>query len=374
MGDGRTAEDDPSAPTTRDDPPAPSVGLVVYGALDERSGGYLYDRRLADHLIERGWNVDVVSLPERPYRRAPVTNLAPGLVNRLRVHDVVIQDAYCHPSLFLLNRRLIETPVVALVHYLRSEEPNGPWRGRVVTAVERDYLRTVDGYVHNSGATREAVADLVGTSPTGLRDVVAPPAGDRLGIGPPPSIDQLRRDPFRVVAVCNVTPRKGMPTLIDGLSRIDAAWELHVVGDTTIDPGHVAEVRALARTRGVDDAVSLCGRVDDDRLREELRAAHVLAVPSRYEPFGIVYLEGMAFGLPAIASAHGGAGDVVDGTNGALVPPDDPAAVADAIAPLIRDRDRLERASRSARETFRRHPTWNDTCERIRRFIRGVAG
>ena len=352
---------------------APQVGLVVYGPLDERSGGYLYDRRLADHLIERGWTVDVVSLPERSYRRAAVTNLAPGLVDRLRACDVVIQDAYCHPSLFLLNRRLTDTPVVALVHYLRSKEPSGPWRGRAVTVVERGYLRTVDGYIHNSGATRTAVADLLGASPAGLRDVIAPPAGDRLGTGPPSSGDRLRRDPFRVVAVCNVTPRKGMTTLIEGLSRIDAAWELHVVGDTTVDPEHVTEARALARKRGVEDAVTFLGRVDDDRLRDELRAAHVLAVPSRYEPFGIVYLEGMAFGLPAIASAHGGADDVVDGTNGMLVPPNDPSAVTDAIAPLIRDRDRLERASRAARETFRRHPTWRDTCERIRRFIRDVA-
>ena len=42
---------------------APTVGIVVYGDLDARSGGYRYDRELADHLRERGWKLEVVSLP-----------------------------------------------------------------------------------------------------------------------------------------------------------------------------------------------------------------------------------------------------------------------------------------------------------------------
>ena len=177
------------------------------------------------------------------------------------------------------------------------------------------------------------------------------------------------RDPFRVVAVGTVTPRKGIDTLVEGLSRVDPDWRLRVVGDTTVAPDHVAAIRDLAARLGVDDGVRFVGRVSDDALREELRSAHVLALPSRYEPFGIVYLEGMAFGLPAIASAHGGASDFVDEHNGALVPPDDPAAVAAAIGPLARDRDRLAKASRAARETFRSHPTWAETCSRVRRFL-----
>jgi Glycosyltransferase len=149
----------------------------------------------------------------------------------------------------------------------------------------------------------------------------------------------------------------------------EVEWRLCVVGDTSVDPDHVASLRALAGRQEITDDVRFVGRVTDDRLRAELRAAHVLAVPSRYEPFGIVYLEGMAFGLPAIASANGGASDFVGDHNGALVPPDDPGAVAAAIAPLARDRGRLERLSRGARKTFRDHPTWEETCARVRTLL-----
>ncbi|MFC5280139.1 glycosyltransferase family 4 protein [Halorubrum rubrum] len=356
----------------------PTVGVVVYGDLDARSGGFLYDRRLADHLTARGWTVEVVSLPERSYRRSLLTNLAPGLVDRLDALDVVVEDAYCGPSLFLANRR-IEAPVVALVHYLRSAGGGEAVGDRAVRAIERDYLRTADAYVFNSRPTRDAVAELCegddagGRSPSAA-SVVAPPAGDRLGTAPALSGDRLTRDPFRVVAVCNVTPRKGIATLLRGLSRLDEGidWRLRVVGDVDVAPGHVASLRTLADRRGIADRVAFAGRVDDARLREELRSAHVLAVPSRYEPFGIAYLEGMAFGLPAIASANGGASDFVGDHNGALVPPGDAGAVADAIGPLARDRDRLRRLSEAARETFRAHPTWEETCGRVRRFLRRI--
>ncbi|GAA0523459.1 Glycosyltransferase involved in cell wall bisynthesis [Halorubrum aquaticum] len=355
----------------------PHVGIVVYGDLDARSGGFLYDRRLADHLGDHGWTVEVVSLPERPYRRSLLTNLAPGLVERLERVDVVLEDAYCGPSLFLANRRL-ETPVVALVHYLRSAVVGESVGDRAVRAIERDYLRTADAYVFNSRPTRDAVAELCGVDDDEEQitfpGVVAPPAGDRLGTAPALSGDRLARDPFRVVAVGNVTPRKGIATLIRGLSLLDDGidWRLRVVGDVGVAPDHVASLRALADRRGVTDLVEFAGRVDDDALREELRSAHVLAVPSRYEPFGIVYLEGMAFGLPAIASANGGASDFVGDHNGALVPPGDAEAVADAIGSLARDRERLRRLSEAARETFREHPTWEETCDRVRRFLRGI--
>ena len=360
----------------------PTAGLVVYGDLDTRSGGYRYDRELADHLRERGWEVAVVSLPERPWSLPAA--LAPGLAARLEACDVVVADAYCAPSLYCTIRGL-ETPVVALVHYLRSAAGSDEHRGWVDRTVERAFFAAADAFVYNSEPTRAAVERLCSglaespgnacgsVSVVGSPAIVAPPAGDRLGSAPAFTADAGRPDPFRVVAVGTVTPRKGIDTLVRGLSRlVDVDWRLQVVGETTTDPGHTAELRALTDRLGVAEAVTFTGRVSDAALRAVLQRAHVLAVPSRYEPFGIVYVEGMAFGLPAIASTNGGASDVVNAENGALVPPADPDAVADAIEPLATNPTRLARASRAARETAAAHPTWTVTCDRIRRFLAAI--
>ena len=66
------------------------------------------------------------------------------------------------------------------------------------------------------------------------------------------------------------------------------------------------------------------GSLDNAPLIELLKQSHVLVVPSSYEGFGIVYLEGMGFGLPAIGTTAGAAGEIIThGENGYLIQPDD---------------------------------------------------
>jgi glycosyltransferase involved in cell wall biosynthesis len=347
------------------------VGLALYGSLDERSGGFRYDRKLVEGLRRAGDTVDVVELPWRAYPRGLLDSALPGVRDRLRVDvDVMLQDELAHPSLVGHNRRL-PYPVVGVVHHLRASEPR-PF-APLYRAVERRYLATLDGVVCNSAATRDAVAALgVDTDAT----VVAPPAGDRFdpAIGDDEIAARAGDRPLRVVFVGNIEPRKGLDTLVEGVARADAAVDLTVVG-RAVDEGHVADVRRLVRERGLGDRVRFAGRLSDADLADVLRESHVLAVPSRYEGFGIVYLEGMSFGLPAVASRAGGATETVaDGETGVLVDPDDPAAVARALEEFAADPDRLAEMGRAARRRYERHPSWDESTARVRRLLADVAG
>ena len=347
------------------------VGLALYGSLDERSGGFRYDRKLVEGLRRAGDSVEVVELPWRAYPRGLLDNASPTIRDRLRVDvDVMVQDELAHPSLVLANRDL-PYPIVSVVHHLRASEPRR--LSPLYRAVERRYLATVDGVVCNSAATRDAVTAL-GVDPDAT--VVAPPAGDRFD----PAIDDAaigeRADerPLRVAFVGNIAPRKGLDTLVEGMARAEAAVELTVVG-RAVDEGHVADVRRLVRERGLGDRVRFAGRLSDADLGDTLRESHVLAVPSRYEGFGIVYLEGMSFGLPAVASRAGGAAETVaDGETGVLVDPDDPDAVARALEGFAADPDRLADMGRAARRRYERHPSWDESTARVRRLLADVAG
>jgi len=347
------------------------VGLTLYGSLDERSGGFRYDRQLVAGLRRAGDTVEVVELPWRDYARGLLDNGSRALRQRLDVDvDVMLQDELAHPSLVLTNRQL-PYPIVSVVHHLRASEPR-PLRS-LYRAVERRYLATVDGVVCNSTTTESVVTDLgVARGST----VVAPPAGDQFD----PDIDPQRIDarahegPLTLVFVGNIERRKGLDTLVEGLAAADAEAELTVVG-RAVDEGYATSVRAKVRDAGLDDRVRFTGRLPDDELASVLESSHVLAVASRYEGFGIVYLEGMSFGLPAIASRAGGASDVVtDGETGVLVAPDDSAAVAGAIEALAGDRDRLAAIGRAARRRYEAHPDWDETTARVRGLLAEVAG
>jgi glycosyltransferase involved in cell wall biosynthesis len=98
-----------------------------------------------------------------------------------------------------------------------------------------------------------------------------------------------------------------------------------------------------------------------------------MVMPSTHEGFGIAYLDGMAYGLPAVATSAGGARELVrHGHNGLLVPPDDPVALADQLARLIEDRRWLTLMGQAALATYREHPTWRDSAEVVRGFLTGL--
>ncbi len=349
------------------------VGLVVYDDLSVTSGGYLYDRRLVEHLQAAGDRVDLVSIPWRDYPRHLTDNVSPALWRALaRDYDVLLQDELCHPSLVAANRLPgVSAPVVGVVHHLRASE-----RRRLrpaYRAVERSYLETLDAAVYNSETTRAAVTDCLGRS---LRGVVAPPAGDRFD----PHLDEAtireraHEGPLRLLFVGSVVPRKGLDTLVAGLATVEGDWELTVVGDQSVDPDYVRRVRRQVRVEGVENRVAFAGQVSDDALAARLREHHLLAVPSRYEGFGIVYLEGMSFGLPALASRAGGAGEFVDHeATGFLVDPGDETAVAGHVAALLADRNRLAEMAVAARRRYEAHPSWAVSATRARELLLSVA-
>lgn len=353
------------------------VGLVVYGSLSTTTGGFRYDRELVEHLRGAGVTVEIVELPWRSYPRHLLDNLDAGLRRRLagaRV-DVLVQDELCHPSLFRLNQRLPPgTPVVSVVHHLRSCEPHPAPQRWLYRRVERRYLRTLDGVVAASRATRAAVERLGADAPA----VVAHPGTGRFDpdVGPA-DVDARARDPgpLRVAFVGTLVSRKGAHTLVRGLSRLpDDEWRLTVVGDRTTAPGYVERLERQVDRAGVGDAVTLAGALPDDELAAALARAHVLAVPSSYEGFGMAYLEGMGFGLVPLATTAGGASELVtDGEDGLLVPASDAAAIADRLRPLLEDRDRLARLGRAARRRYEAHPTWDESMADVREFLAAVA-
>lgn len=352
------------------------VSLVIYGSLDSISGGYLYDRVLVEYLRSRGDQVKIVSLPRRNYPSHLSDNLRPSLLKSLLQGkwDLLLQDELNHPSLFWLNRRLqgrVEYPIVTIVHHLRCCEVHPKWRNLIYRLVEKQYLESVDGFIFNSRSTQLEVEKLVGE---GKPSVVASPGRDRLKgtITREQIVERCGRPgPLQILFLGNVIPRKGLHTLLKGLSSLPAeTWQLEVVGNTGLDLRYTEMIKRQVGDRGLSHRVSFKGLLSDDEVIESLSRSHLLAVPSSYEGFGIIYLEAMGFGLPVIASGTGGAVDLIThGREGALVKPGDFAAVAEFVEMLGRNRDQLLRMSLRSFERRMAFPTWAQTAERIRNFL-----
>jgi len=352
------------------------IGLAIYGDLSAASGGFLYDRMLVDAFRRAGDMVDVISFPWQGYGACLLQNFDPARRAALLgwSGDLLLQDELNHPSLFFLNRdfkRLCPAPVIAIVHHLRTSEQHPAPARSLYRAVERAYLRSVDGFVFNSDATRGSVERLIGRPVHGM---IATPGGDRLG--PRPSKEEILRravegGPLRVLFVGNIIPRKGLRSLIDALGQVPTGlWRLTVAGSRRVNAAYAAEVDRSVAARSLGGCVHMAGALDDAQLAEAYRTHHVLAVPSQHEGFGIVYLEAMGFGVVPIGSRTGGAAEVIEHSkSGCLVKPGDTRALAEAIAGLAADRALLCSLALGALRRFCAFPGWEPGMNAVREHL-----
>jgi glycosyltransferase involved in cell wall biosynthesis len=351
------------------------VGLVIYGPLEGQSGGYLYDRRLVRHLEDSGDHVEVVSLPPRSSELSVLDNLDPRLLRRLRALDVdvLVEDELGHPSLCLLNGRLkknVGYPVVGLVHHLACRAETCSGKALRHRATERRFLQGLDGLICNSEATRRSIQELV----PHLDGAVAYPGRDHIVACAKER--PVRPGALRIIYLGNLLPHKGLDVLVRAMAVLPRGrFRLEVVGSPS-DPAYHEMIWDMLVRWGLDEEVRFHGRLPDRERDEVLDACHVLAVPSFHEGYGLVFVEALARGLPVIAPASGGAGEVIaHGREGFLVGPGDHQAVSAHLLELGDDRVRLHEMSQAARRRFDVLPTWGAEMGKARdhllKMVRG---
>jgi starch synthase len=175
---------------------------------------------------------------------------------------------------------------------------------------------------------------------------------------PDPATDVLERydidvrRPY-VIFVGRITRQKGVPVLLRAASGLDPRAQLVLCAGQADTPELEAEVTGLvdglrASRSGV---VWIPEMLPKREVIQLLTHATVFAIPSIYEPLGIVNLEAMACGTAVVGSRTGGIPEVVaDGVTGLLVPPGEPEPLAEALNVLIRDPDRAAAMGQAGRK------------------------
>jgi glycosyltransferase involved in cell wall biosynthesis len=343
------------------------IGLVIYGSLDTLSGGYMYDRRLVEHLRAQGDTVEIISLPWRNFASHLVDNFSFKLPPNL---DILIQDELNHPSLIAANRHPHPYPIISLVHHLRCSELRPKWQNGLYRIIEKKYLQSVDGFIFNSQTTKNVVNGLLADEKP---SIIAYPPTDRFGeaISEKEIEERSKKKELRILFLGNVIERKGLHTLLEAIRPSTFDLRLDVAGSLTNEPSYAKQMQDFVTVNDLSSAVQFHGSLNNQPLIEKLRNAHILVVPSSYEGFGIVYLEGMCFGLPAIGTTAGAAGEIIEeGITGYLIQPGDAQGLASRLEVLNERRGLLVQMSLAARSRYLRQPKWDETAGQIREFLR----
>jgi glycosyltransferase involved in cell wall biosynthesis len=225
----------------------------------------------------------------------------------------------------------------------------------------RGTLATVGRLADRVVFASRAVKEHVGRGRSGTDDIMYPPV-DTARFGRAELREQARAvrerhglDPElpTVITVANVCNGKGMDHLVEAMGLLageGAKVQLLIVGAVAQPDAHASLLRQAER-RGVANRVAFAGYRSD--VETYLASSDVFALASDSEAMSVALFEGMASGLPCVATRVGGAAEVIDdGVSGLLVPPRTPGELARALARLLRDRALCEALGHRARQVM----------------------
>ena len=147
------------------------------------------------------------------------------------------------------------------------------------------------------------------------------------------------KDGFQFLTVCYMQTedqlrKKGIDILLKAWKKVQ---EQFPKARLVIGGGGQATSKAVewCKACGVSETVTFAGALDRAEVIRQMQNCDCFVLPSRYETFGVVYIEAMACGKPVIAAANGGPDDFISKENGILVPVEDIDALADAMLTMI---------------------------------------
>jgi glycosyltransferase involved in cell wall biosynthesis len=346
------------------------ASLVTLGAPSQLTGGYLYHRRMADAAPSHGVELRFASLPAR---RFPL----PALGARAVLRDsagarVVLVDsiaaAFLAPA---LRHRPPSVPLIAVVH----QPMGGIDHGRVRTWLQASLDRSVYRRTRCVIAASQALADELAAGGLDRDSIEVVPPGCDGGDPEWPAPDLRLGRSASLLCVGNWVERKGILDLVQAFTRLGPeAATLHLVGRVDVEPRYARAIRTRLEAPDLARRVVVHRPVPRNRVTTLLAAADVFVLPSVREPYGTVYGEALAMGVPVVGWRAGNLPHLVeDGREGILLPVGDVAGLADALARLASDANLRARLSTAAKERGRRLATWEQSALRFFEIVRSVA-
>lgn len=359
------------------------VDLLVLSSFPPGvGGGEIQTRAQLLGMVRRGHRVHVIDL--EPRHGGPALEDDEGIVvHRVRTPRAPLaRAAWYHATIAALAWRLGRHARVAQINHLgtglvtaapllerlgvpralvvwgsatRGVGPFGPgWRNRLARSIARrqSVIVSLSSATSRNLVDRGFPEDRVRFIPNGVDTERFRPVSDRDGPwSPPPGWPS--EGPI-AVTVGRLVAAKGLDVLLRAwrdVARVIPAARLVVVGDGPLR----RECEALVSECGVEGSVVLLGARSD--VPEILRRCDLYVSSSRTEGMSNALLEGLASGLPLVATRVGGAEDIVeDATNGRLLPPEDARTLAGALTDVLSDsvtrRSMGEASRRIALERF----------------------
>jgi glycosyltransferase involved in cell wall biosynthesis len=332
--------------------------LITLGDPRRLTGGYLYHLRMAEAAPAHEAEIRFLSFPEWPFPLAALRGRAVlRRTEELGASAVLLDSIAAALAGPALAMRPLAVPLIGTLHQPPGGIDHSGARARAQAPLDLLALRRADVLLAASDHLSEQLVQ-AGLAESRIR--VVPPGRDvaRPRGGPAPDLRHGRRAAF--LSVANWLPRKGVLELLEAFARLPAdGGTLHLAGDESAEPDYEARVRSRLGERDLAGRVVRHGAISREDVADLYAAADVFVLPAAREPYGTVWGEAMAFGLPVVGWRAGNLPYLADDRReGLLVERGDVAALSDALMRLAVDGDLRTELGEAAKRRALGRPDW----------------
>ena len=353
------------------------VDVITAGQLDECGSEVLWDGHAAEEGLLTVYRVKAsrIGIHEAGLGGAfsYLRTALPMVRSRMRSeHYDIVHVFFSLPTGAMLPfLSLGDTPVILSLR--GSDVPGYDPYPRELGRAHR-LLRPLTRWIWRRASRVVAVCESLGrlalrTDPL-LRYSVIANGVDLMRFRPPARARARQSTRVRCLAVARLVERKGIADLIRAIASLERGrYELEIVGSGPDEQ----RLRELAHQLGVGREVIFAGPVDRAAIPARYREADIFTLAPHKEAFGNVFAEALASGLPIVGSTVGGIPELVEhGTNGFLVPPREPIALAAAIRMLADNAELRGRMGRWNRAKAEANLSWARATTRYLSVYNGM--
>ena len=340
--------------------------FAIPGDLRGPTGGYAYDRRVMELLPDFGVPVRHVQLPASfPNPTADDIVETRRLITECLGQATLIVDGLAYGAFPPELLDALDARIIALVHHPLFLETGLPHARKLeLKAGEERALARANHVVVTSRATARILIDHLGIDreKVTVAEPGTDPSGRATGTGAP----------LQIFAVGAVLPRKGYDLLVEALSGLtDIDWRLTIAGALDRHPHAVETLRNAIAAHGLEERVTLAGKVVPATLDRYYESADLFVSASLFEGYGMVLAEAMARGLPIVTATGGAAGDTA-GQAALHVEAGNVTELASALRRALSDKKLRDKLADAAWDAGRTLPTWHETARRVAAVILGL--
>ena len=303
-----------------------SPGRQPPGTEDDPAGFCEYVKR---HLVLPGhemakvrrWTRDLVSFARDRIRATEKPDL-------IQVHSSMWAGLAA-----MEIHRTMDIPYVITEHRGRFISGN-PHTGNMLLPWQKPLLKEIfEGAVKVVTVSQALEEKIVSLAPASKDRITTIPNMVDTGFFVP--ADQPPPGPFTFFCLAHLEADKGIDTLVGATKILSErmARPFNVVIGGGGQQGR--RLKSMARKLSLENTISFTGPLNREAVRHHLQKSHAFVMPSRFEAFGVVYIEAMACGLPVIATKAGGPADFTGEETGLLVDPGQADVLASAMHELM---------------------------------------